>query len=87
MNYTYRTHGVCSQFIEFDLTDGKVSGVRFYGGCDGNLKAIGKLVEGKDASEIAKLLKGNICGNKTTSCADQLALALEAAMEQQAKEA
>ena len=87
MNYTYKTHGVCSQFIEFDLTDGIVSGVKFYGGCDGNLKAIGKLVEGKKAEEIAALLKGNLCGNKGTSCADQLSQALSAAIEQQEKEA
>lgn len=87
MNYTYKTHGVCSQYIEFDLTDGIVSGVSYYGGCNGNLKAVSKLVEGRKADEIVSILKGNLCGNKGTSCADQLALALEAAMEQQAKEA
>lgn len=80
MNYTFRTHGVCSQFIEFDLTDGIVRNVAFYGGCNGNLKAIGKLVDGKPASEVIAVLKGNLCGNKGTSCADQLAIALEEAL-------
>ena len=87
MKYTYQTQGVCSQFIEFDLDDGIVRNVVFYGGCNGNLKAIGKLVEGKPAAEIAAVLKGNLCGGKGTSCADQLSRALTAALEAQAKEA
>lgn len=82
-HYQYRTSGVCSQLIDFDIEDGKVSGVVFTGGCNGNLKAIGKLVEGKDASEIAKLLKGNTCGYKPTSCGDQLSQALYAALERE----
>jgi len=82
MNYTFRTHGVCAQFIEFDLTDGIVRDVVFYSGCNGNLKAIGKLVEGKPATELIALLKGNLCGNKGTSCADQLAIALEDALRE-----
>ena len=85
MQYTYRTSGTCSRVINFDVTDGKVSDVSFIGGCDGNLKAIGKLVEGHDAKEIISILKGNTCGYKNTSCGDQLALALEAALAQQAQ--
>ncbi|MBQ1418021.1 MAG: TIGR03905 family TSCPD domain-containing protein [Firmicutes bacterium] len=85
MQYTYRTSGTCSRVINFDVTDGKVHDVSFIGGCDGNLKAIGKLVEGHDATEVIKLLKGNTCGYKNTSCGDQLALALEAALAQQAQ--
>ena len=54
--------------------------VSFVGGCDGNLKAIGKLVEGADAKEIASLLRGNDCGGRGTSCADQLARAVEEAL-------
>ena len=83
MKYTYKTFGTCSTVIHFDVTDGKVHDVSFERGCDGNLKAIGKLVEGKDAKEIIGILKGNKCGYKQTSCGDQLALALEAALEQQ----
>lgn len=82
--YTYQTKGTCSRQITFDLKDGKVYNVSFLGGCNGNLKGIGKLVEGKDAKEIAALLKGNTCGNKSTSCPDQLAIALEEALAQEA---
>lgn len=85
MKYSYRPSGVCSRMINFDVTDGKVSDVSFVGGCDGNLKAIGKLVEGHDAQEIIDILKGNTCGYKSTSCGDQLAQALEAALTQQAQ--
>lgn len=80
MKYTYQTQGVCSQAIEFDLEDGVIHGVEFFGGCNGNLKAISKLVEGKPADEIIAILKGNTCGSKLTSCADQLAQALEQAV-------
>jgi len=78
--YSYKTSGVCSSEIQFELTDGKVRNVRFIGGCPGNLQAIGKLVEGAEASKVADLLAGNDCGGKGTSCADQLALALKAAL-------
>ena len=83
MKYSYKPQGVCSRMINFDVTDGKVSDVSFIGGCDGNLKAIGKLVEGHDAKEIISILKGNTCGYKSTSCGDQLAIALEQALAQQ----
>ncbi len=78
--YTYKTKGTCSQEIHFDLKDGKVYNVSFVGGCNGNLKGISKLVEGQDAQRIIDLLKGNTCGFKSTSCPDQLAIALEKAM-------
>ena len=79
--YTYRPTGpVCSQRISFAIDDGRLRDVRFVGGCDGNLKAIGKLVEGADAKEIASLLRGNDCGGRGTSCADQLARAVEEAL-------
>ncbi len=81
--YTYQTKGTCSRQISFELQDGKVHNVAFVGGCNGNLKGISKLVEGRDAKEIIALLKGNLCGNKPTSCPDQLALALEAALAQE----
>ena len=81
--YTYTPQHVCSREIRFGLEDGKVHNLRFVGGCDGNLKAIGKLLEGHDAAEAIRLLKGNDCGGRGTSCADQLALALEAALEEE----
>ncbi|MBQ1902567.1 MAG: TIGR03905 family TSCPD domain-containing protein [Lachnospiraceae bacterium] len=72
--------GVCSRHISFDLEDGKVYNLKFEGGCDGNLKAIGRLVEGQDAAHVAEILNGNICGFKNTSCADQLAKAIQQAL-------
>ena len=81
-HYTYTPHGVCSQRIDFDLEDGKLHDVRFVSGCNGNLKAIGKLLEGQDAANAVRILKGNTCGSRGTSCADQLARAVEAALEE-----
>ena len=75
-SYTYIPKGVCSTKIEFDMEDGKLHNVRFTGGCNGNLKAIGRLVEGADAENISAILAGNQCGNKGTSCADQFAKAI-----------
>jgi len=69
--------GVCAQQIDFDIDDeGKIHNVSFIGGCNGNLKAIGILTEGMDASEVSEKLRGNKCGFKQTSCADQLAAAI-----------
>ena len=87
--YAYKPEGVCSRKISFGIEDGKVHNVEFEGGCPGNLQAIGKLLEGKDAAEIAALLKGNQCGRRGTSCADQLSIALEKAIarEQEAAQA
>ncbi len=72
---------VCSRNISFDIDDdNKIHNLVFIGGCNGNLKAIGKLVEGKDANEIAGILKGNTCGMRPTSCADQLSIAIKQAI-------
>lgn len=77
-SYSYDTAGVCSKQINFSVDDeGKLRDVKFVGGCPGNLLAIGKLVEGKDAKEIADLLRGNDCRGRGTSCTDQLALAID----------
>ena len=78
----YKTNGVCSTEINFDLRDGKVYSVSFTEGCNGNLKAIGALVEGMGADELVKKLKGLRCGRRTTSCADQLATAVAQAVNQ-----
>ena len=75
--YEYETKGTCSTKICFDIEDGKLHSVKFEDGCDGNLKAIGTLVEGMDAAEIYKKLKGLRCGDRETSCGDQLARAIE----------
>ena len=84
MHYTYKTQGTCSTKIDFDIEDKNIiRNVVFTGGCNGNLKAISKLVEGKNAKDIAELLKGNTCGMKPTSCADQLSKALLEALEQE----
>jgi uncharacterized protein (TIGR03905 family) len=76
----YTTQGVCSRFIDFDLEDGIVKNVVFTGGCNGNLKGIAALVEGQPAEDVIKRLTGTKCGFKPTSCPDQLAKALEAAL-------
>lgn len=77
-HYDFRPRGVCSQAIHIDLSDdGKtIEQVSFDGGCNGNLKAISRLVEGHPVEEISKILAGNTCGPRPTSCADQLSHAL-----------
>jgi len=81
MHYTYRCKGTCSQVIEFDLDGDKVTNIKFMGGCPGNLKAISKLVDGWSVEKINQYLKGNTCGYKPTSCADQLAIAVKEAYD------
>ena len=81
MHITSKVNNVCSTKVDFDLVDGKVYNVVFTGGCNGNLKAIGKLVEGMEREKLVSILKGNTCGPSSTSCADQLALAVERAEE------
>lgn len=78
--YEYKTSGTCSQRILFDIEDGKVKNVQFIGGCNGNLKGIGALVDGMDVNEIISRLEGTTCGGKATSCPDQLARALKQAI-------
>lgn len=85
MTHTYRTRGTCSRQIDFELENGIVKNVSFFGGCNGNLKGIGALVEGRPAEEVIGLLKGMTCGLKPTSCPDQLARALEEALNEQSK--
>lgn len=82
MHYSYRTKGTCSSAIDFDLEGNVVTNVAFTGGCNGNLKAIAKLVEGMTAEKIEEILKGNTCGFKSTSCADQLAIAVRKALDE-----
>ena len=80
MQYEYKTKGTCSQRILFEIEEGKVKNVQFLGGCNGNLKGIGALVEGMDAQEVISRVEGIKCGMKSTSCPDQLAQALKEAL-------
>ena len=83
MKYEYKTRGTCSTKIEFELENGIVHNVVFTNGCNGNLKAIVKLVEGMPAEKVIALLKGNTCRTNTTSCADQLSIALEKTLDEE----
>ena len=78
MQYSYKTTGVCSSLIEFDVQDGIIQEVSFRGGCDGNLKGISRLVAGMPVEKAAKLLEGINCGSRGTSCPDQLSKAFTA---------
>ena len=78
--FIYNTQGVCSTNITFDLVEEKIYNLKFSGGCMGNLQAISKLVEGKEARAVADVLRGNDCKGKGTSCADQLSKAIDAAL-------
>ena len=83
MEYRYKTQGTCSSYIFFELDEEKrLHNVRFMGGCDGNLKSIGRLVEGQDAKTIADTLNGDHCGFKDTSCGDQFSKAINEALKQ-----
>ena len=80
MKIDYSPEGICAKKIEFEINEGKLHNVKFYGGCPGNLAAIPKLIEGQDAVKIAGILRGNDCGGRGTSCADQLAIAIDEAL-------
>ena len=79
MEFTYKTKGTCSREISFEIENGKIKNVQFFGGCNGNLKGIGALVEGMDIDDVIDRVEGIRCGLKPTSCPDQLAQALKAA--------
>lgn len=81
MEYTYKPKHVCSVEIKFDIDGNRIKNVRFTGGCNGNLKAISKLVDNMTVEEIESKLSGNTCGMRPTSCADQLAKAVREAYE------
>lgn len=83
MDHTYQTENVCSMQIDFHLEGNVVTDVRFTGGCNGNLKAISKLVDGMTVEQIESYLRGNTCGRRPTSCADQLAVAVRQAYDKE----
>ena len=86
MRYTYNTSGVCASKIDFDIDGDIITNVSFTGGCNGNLKAVSKLVDGFSVEQIESKLLGNQCGFKGTSCADQLAKAVRKAYSETCKE-
>ena len=85
MHHDYKTQMTCSQMISFDLNGDVVSNSSFLGGCNGNLKAISKLVDGWTVEKIESYLLGNLCGPRPTSCADQLAKAVRQAYNEEQK--
>jgi uncharacterized protein (TIGR03905 family) len=72
----FKPRGVCSKLIRYRVEEGRLTGLQFTGGCDGNLKAVSTLVEGMKIEDVVDKLKGITCGRKNTSCADQLCVAL-----------
>ena len=82
MKHTYIPSGVCARMIAFELDGNVIHNVSFLGGCNGNLKAVSKLVEGRTVEEVEALLRGNTCGPKPTSCADQLCIGIRKALDE-----
>ena len=76
MKYVYKTKGTCSTNIELDVENGIVKEIAFWGGCNGNLQGISRLVTGMPVSEVITRLEGVRCGTCSTSCPDQLCRAL-----------
>ena len=83
MEHTYTTRGTCSRQITFELDGNRVKNIHFVGGCDGNLKAASKLADGMTVEQIESMLRGNTCGPRPTSCADQLAIAVQQAYDKE----
>ena len=83
MTYSFNTRGTCSSKIDFDINDNIITNVRFTGGCNGNLQAVSRLVDGKTVDEIEATLRGINCNGRGTSCGDQLARAVREAAEKQ----
>lgn len=73
----YKTSGVCSSAIDFDVVNNKVTNVKFIGGCSGNTQGVAALIEGMDIDEAIKRIEGIRCGFRPTSCPDQLSKALK----------
>ena len=83
MEHTYTTRGTCSRQITFELDGNRVKNIHVVGGCDGNLKAVSKLADGMTVEQIESMLRGNTCGPRPTSCADQLAIAVQQAYDKE----
>ncbi len=76
----YNTKGTCSRRVIVDVEDGVITACRFEGGCSGNTQGVASLVVGMTAEEAIARIKGIKCGPRPTSCPDQLARALEQAI-------
>ena len=89
ISFDYKPQGVCSRNIHLNLSDdgSKVLGVEFTGGCDGNLKAISKLVTGQNVDDIVAMMEGHTCGRRSTSCVDQMTKAIREAQAKDAEQA
>lgn len=81
VHYDYMTEYTCAQVISFDMEGNVVRNLSFMGGCNGNLKALSKILDGWTVEEIEEKLAGNICGKRPTSCMDQLAKAVRQALD------
>ncbi|VYU08028.1 TIGR03905 family TSCPD domain-containing protein [Clostridium tertium] len=75
--FVYKTKGVCSTEIHLDIEDNIIKDIKFIRGCQGNLLGISALVKNMNINDVIEKLKGIECGNKSTSCPDQLSKALE----------
>lgn len=82
MQYSYKPSHICAYKIDFELDGNIVKNIVFHGGCNGNLKAVSKLLEGQTVEYVESKLRGNTCGAKPTSCADQLAIAVRKAYDE-----
>lgn len=82
MKFEYHTEGTCSRNIILEMDGDTIQSVQFIGGCNGNLKGIAALIQGQKAQDVIQKVRGITCGPKSTSCPDQLALALQAYLEQ-----
>ena len=85
MGFLYHTIGTFSKLIEVELEGNIVKYVKFTGGCNGNLQAIPKLVEGLTIEQVEEKIGGISCNGRPTSCGDQLAKACRAAYEESQK--
>jgi uncharacterized protein (TIGR03905 family) len=77
----YKTKGVCSREIEIEVSEGVIKSIVIRGGCQGMGQGICRLAEGMKPEDVIKKMKGILCGNKNTSCPDQLSKALETLLE------
>lgn len=87
MHYEFQTKGVCARVIECDIENKVLKNIKFHGGCPGNLQMLSKIFEGWKVCDVIKMCKGNICGMRKTSCADQLAISLEKVLDSIKQEA
>lgn len=81
--YSYTPRGVCARQITFETDNGIIKNVKFHGGCSGNTQGISSLVEGMEIKDVIRRLRGTDCNGKRTSCPDQLAQALELALDEE----